>query len=367
MLSSFMVACMLSFSGEANTVSSPLLIPDSAELEEVKKTVLSWSNSLKSFKGCYSLTQQNYDIEGGGSIPAAFFEMEVAYRFEDKNQYMTLEMYHPDGLLHQNCAAKWNGVVQKCDTIVDDSVTERNYAVLEGEWPFPDGAYILPTDLFGWDVDTSLEKRFEKGETYFLKRDGMRVLSQCCFGDSFEIYVDEEDRVRKIDKMFRPAISLEELQTVWKQKEPFDVFLCTETLELDGYIEIDGVDFPTIAKRSARLYDREEYMKKCKARFDAEEISIYEFHMCMMELPVYVQSVMNFQLNPTTATLNKRLSKKDFKILLEDGTKVFNTESDGFYTYKTPWYARPVTWGIAVAVLLLLGGGGVFWYIQRPA
>ncbi len=368
----FVVVLVSSFLPKPKAVAemdSPLLISNPAELARLKSEVVAWSNSLKSFKGCYSLVQKNYEHGASGLTPQNRFDMEVEYRFQGDNRYMALEMQLPDGSLDRNCAAQLNGVVQRRDDLYIDSEKEANMAVLKSRWPFPNGAYMLPTDLFGWDLDIPLEKRFEEGRTYLINRDGMRVLSHYSPAASFEIYLDEKNRVVRIDELFRPEIPLEELQSTWGLKEPFDVFQRDASIELDGYLEIDGVWTPTLAKRTTYSQDRRAYAEKCKHRFDAGEISIYEFQVCITtQVPKHISSVMDLQLDPGTITLNKKLSDRDFRIRMEDGMEVFEEASgEASYIYQMPWYARPITWGIAIAVLLLLGGGGVFWYVQRPA
>ncbi len=372
MLTRVALACIVlcSVAGRMEAaIDSPLLVSDPTELATLKKEVLAWSNSLRSFKGHYSLVQKNYEHNASGLILQGRFDMEVEYRFQDNDRFMSLEMQHPDGSLDRNCAAQLNGVVQRRDDLNMDSEKEANLAVLKSRWPFPNGAYMIPTDLFGWDLDISLEQRFEEGKTYLINRDGMRVLSHYNPADSFEVYLDEKNRVVRIDELFRPAIPLEELQNTWGLKEPFDVFQRDSSIELDGYVEIDGVWISTLAKRTTYSQDRRAYAEKCEQRFDAGEISIYEFQVCITtQVPKHVSSVMDLQLDPGTITLNKRLSDRDFRIRMEDGMHVFEESSgEASYIYQTPWYGRPVTWGIAVAVLLLLGSGGIFWYVQRPA
>ena len=371
MLSSLMLMCMLVSSVDgtaAETIDSPLLISDPAELARLKNEVLEWSNSLKSFKGFYSLRQQNYTHPNGVVTPEALYEMEIEYKFQNDNRYMTLEMLQPDGTLNRQCAAQLDGVVKRRDDMNLGTEEESKLLLLEeSSWPFPNGAFLLPTDLFGGDSGKTLEERFQEGTTYLLKRDGMRVLFHSNPADPFEIYIDEQGRVVRIDTLLRPAISLEELKIKWGEKEPFNVFLRIYSLELDGYMNIDGVNFPTLAKRTTRLYDKEEYREKCKEPFRGKEISIFEMHMRTMKLPIYLSTVMDFRLDTSAVEINKSLKDREFKFALEDGMEVFENTETTSYVYKTPWYGRPVMWGIAVAVLLLLGGGGVFWYVQRPA
>ncbi len=371
MLSSLVLMCMLvsSVDGTATeTIDSPLLISDSAELARLRNEVLKWSNSLKSFKGFYSLRQQNYIHPNGNVTPEALYEMEIEYKFQNDNRYMALEMFEPDGTLTRLYAAQLDGVVKRRDDMNLGTEEESRLLLLqESSWPFPNGAYLLPTDLFGGDSGKTLEERFQEGTTYLLKRDGMPVLFHSNPADPFEIYIDEQGKVRRIDTLLRPAISLEELKTKWGEEEPFNVFLRIYSLELDGYMNIDGVDFPTLATQSTRLYDKEEYRVKCKEPFRGKEISIFEMHMRTMKLPLYLSTVMDFRLDTSAVEINKSLKDREFKFALEDGMEVFENTETTSYVYKTPWYARPITWGIAVAVLLLLGGGGIFWYVQRPA
>ncbi len=372
MFSSAVLSCVMLFSVEAavtTEMDSPLLISDPAELSRVKEVVLTWSNSLKSFKGSYSLRQQNYGHPNGNVTPVAAFDMEAEYRFQGKNRYLSVEIHHPDGKITRQHGAEVDGSIQRRDDMKVGSDAEYGVVYPENnQWPFPDGAFLLPTELFGESVGKSLEERLEEGTLYLLNRDGVRVLSQVCFGEALEIYLDEDDRVRRIDTIFRPAISLEELRNVWEEKEPLNVFWRMETLELDGYREMDGIDFPTLAKQTTYERDDTEYSEKCEKHFDAKEISIYEFHMCLMQLPIYTAFVIDFQLHIDTVSINKRLWARNFKLPVDEGDHVYEGASkDISYYYETPWYARPITWGIAVAVLLLLGGGGVFWYVQRPA
>ena len=368
----FLVVLVSSFLAKREAIAemdSPLVISDPAELARVKKAVLTWSNSLKSFKGSYSLRQQNYGHPNGNVTPVAAFGMEAEYRFQGKNRYLSVEIHHPDGKITRQHGAEMDGSIQRRDDMKVGSETE--YGVVypdNNQWPFPDGAFLLPTEVFGESSEKSLEERLEEGTLYLLDRDGVRVLSQVCFGEALEIYLDEDERVRRIDTIFRPAISMEELRTVWGEEEPLNVFWCVESLELDAYQEIDGVDFPVLAKRTTYMHDHDRAEKECFQPFNAKVISVYELHMCQMKLPTYPTFVADFQLHIDTVSINKRLWARSFKLPMDDGDRVYGgIGKELSYVYETPWYARPITWGIAVAVLLLLGGGGIFWYVQRPA
>ena len=365
MFSSFLLTSMMLLSAKTPaTIESPLLVSDVAEFQRAREEVLAWSNSLKSFQGFYSLQQTNYTYANGGVNPVARFDMQVEFRFEGDNRYMMVEDIKTDGSRDQQIAAFFNGSVQHRDNLKVGTEKEEGLAMLEkGTWPFPRGAYLLPTDLFGWDCETPLEKRFERGETYLLKRNGVRVLSHHDGPNSFELYLDDIGRITRIDEVFRPAISLEELQTVWKQKEPFDVFFYQATLELEGYREIDGVSFPALAKKTRYSHNEEEFNRECKSRFHAREIPIYEYQMCAVNASTHVSSVMDFQLDPGTIVLNERIPDSGFKVPLEDGVQIFSSTSGEFsHVYKTPLYARPLTWIVGLVLLLLLGGSGAFYY-----
>lgn len=338
---------------------------ESTQTEQVKAAIITWSNSLESFSGSYTLTQINLGQDRISAIqqkldpesyPKAFY-WRVVLCWEDDNCYFKLESL--SGKDDSETHAMYNGIY--------DFLNQKKhhpYGVANDssrtEFPIPWGVYLTPGEIFGHRKDYTLADVLAAGTTRILERNGKRILSHVNreMEKAVDIMLDDNDRITGIEWVHRPFSYQEDaLREVWNG-DLFDLRTKKITLNFLEYSDIDGVVFPSKVEKVWWAMD-EAAASSVNAQFEAGQISQYELIAGLYTVPVHESTIQTFQLE--RALLNVPLSEGDFQINWPDGAKVYDAQRSlpkpGEIIYpekrKGVWIATAVAGSI---VFLLMAG-----------
>lgn len=169
--------CLCVFIAAIETVGADTMVCPAEEMERCRESVLRWSNSLKSFKGTFAVTEQQLAEPGVSSEQVTTSEVE--YRCQGDNLYYRFEMpgREPDMMDVVYYARLQGHVMHRADVLN----TRTNQVVHSGSvggksWPVPNGASMSPRELFGERNGRTLQESLSTGTTTLLQISGRRVL-----------------------------------------------------------------------------------------------------------------------------------------------------------------------------------------------
>jgi len=335
-------------------------------VQEMRTLILQWSSSVHSFAGKYRLTLDKPDA---GQSPAAVYEIE--YRYQDKNRYFRKNPIiafpsHPDDIM--TYALYHDDAALRVESNTENAPKPATVSLHRKGWDIPWGVYITPEELFGEFQEVSLAEILSEGSSSILERSGQRIFSHINKKNqkNVDIYVDDQNRVSRIEWVMRLSNPEEEIRTLWKG-DLFDVRRVIRAIEFGETQEINGVPFPVWAERT-RWNVRDEDFDALKKELETGKITNLQFAVRLYtELEAFQIEKQVFELFPESVTINQPLAKDDFRVPVNEGDLVARSEVDEYYAPYKPWYKNP--WHpamIAVYVLITLIAASLgLWFIGR--
>ena len=346
----------------------------SPEAAAAKEKLLAWSTSLTSFSGDYTLRQYWPGLPGRQEdIPQ---EWEVTYRFEGGNRYMhRIDLLEGGGHAERFYSCYAGEFRHRSDMhfppeeVRQEDHTTVNTAVA---WPDAHGVYITPELLFQGDLDGSLADFMAIGATSLHEVNGQRVLvhSQAPTSpDRINVWLDASGLPESFEYGITILASEEEARMAWGG-DTFDAFLKYTEINLGQYVEINGVAFPTWARKVWWDYNQSATEAVKQARDAGADWSQAEFlaNYIRATEPLSERSVQYFECEPTAITLNEPVPEQDFRVDIPHGAAMFRPNTDlnaDVEIFRIPWYRRwpwPVTLALAVGSALLIALLGRWLY-----
>ena len=331
------------------------------EMKVVKDRLLTWSESLKSFSGEYTVDQ--YWPQEPERTPLHF---DFIYRVQGENRLLTHEFTDAtNGIVVTHTDALLNG--QFSDLHSENNqvrpIISGSLEYKSNNWTFPPSALISPEKLFGnLEGEESLADFLSVGETTLHERDGRRLLHHHNNGYALLICFDQQNHVARYELGYS-SLSLEEVSAYW-DGEPIDFSQLILTLELKNYAEINGVSFPSRAVKTCWGFEDAPF-EALRARYEAEKWEPIIFHVkACTELDVVPRLVQHFELDVNTAQVNADLPDSMFKIDYPEETVLFSASGERIQPGPGLWFWVLLVGG-GIVLLLLLGGGGWYWCYVR--
>lgn len=346
------------------TAASLQVSPEAAPLRE---SLLSWSRSLKSFSGKYTLTQYWYDQPEHD--PETPLVMQVDYRFDGNNRYMMVAgvPLEPSGVLTR-FVARYDGKITERSDILRPGrpVVEITVRIDRVDmWPDPVGPYLTPEMFFEAGCDLwSFDEFLSVGSTDLVERNGQRILMHRRYPTDtrrLDIWFDGEGRPESFQHGFGPSGTDDEVRALW-DGDPFDFFNVTYSIDVGDYRLTNGVQFPAWARKvwwdaklddgiKRRLIDEQRAGKLTPLEFDVERM--------LARGPRHEKTVQYFQLDVPSVKVNEPLAEEAFTIEIPAGAHVWRGKDATMEVHGSPWYRRllhPVAVGaVAVGVLGITG------------
>ncbi|WP_320178441.1 hypothetical protein [Roseovarius pacificus] len=330
-------------------------VADDATVAQLKADVIAWAESVQSFDGAYTLVQ--YPGVDTASSEAPLRKMLVQYRFQDDNRFMRIvdEALRSDDAQPVLTLARYKGVVsQRADDDRGDRQDPLSGHVNGSEWPLPDGAFLTPNELFGTANEVTLAEVLTDGETLLFREDGFRVLSHRT-PDSMDvdIWLAQNGDVIRLDWVVRLWPTYSDAQIAEAiAGDPFYARHVITTLDLSAYKTIDGVRFPTFARKSWWNVVRND---EAGAGKPAPDDAIARF----AGVTQYERAAQTFDMRPEDARINVPLAADDFDIRFTEGMLMRDWSTQEEYRYSKPWYERRIAYlaivpAIIAAFLVLL-------------
>ncbi len=357
------------------------------EAKPLREAVLRWAESLRSFNGQYTLRQRwPHRPEAADKPPRQY---TITYRFDGDNAYMERETsIEPEGTQHFYLARYEGEVIGRFDYDYPDDAEEKYGSQypgrvlqdhtyvrknLPGSWPEPEGAFLPPPQIFqgGLWPNSTLAEFMRYGETRLRKTDAGTMLvhrRNPAGNDKMIFYFDSQQRVVRIEKGLGIAAPMEELEASFPEN-PLGLINLSTSLDLGGYKELNGVQFPTWTQKTLWKYPGTEKIDEYKRRFDQEEIDFFELQRLIIQGvgDPYEATVLDFDLISLAQPLNTPLSPSDFEVPIPSGAYVqHDPRVQEVEEYIPPWYTRlmkPVPLAVLAGLVLLIGGAA--WYIAR--
>jgi len=330
---------------------------------KVRDHIMAWSNSIKSFDVEYRCVQHDEHDE-------ISFDWTIVHRWQPPSWYVSVIDAAQLGK---------NGPTGEVHTFHQGANESMNVGAIESygltqskgksELPFPDGAYATPRDIFGFRSGKSLEDFLSTASLSIVERpEGCTLLAVTPeTGISVDVTLGLDDRVSEIVFGRRPTgYSSEQIKEMWG-RDSFDVRKTSLTLELNDYIETDGVWYPTNVVRTVWQVDEAEVIS-LNARFDSGAITQEQLAVEIYDLRPhqFVRQTVTLQ----KASLNKVLPDSDFRIQWPEGVKVYDANDPKLQRpmHQSTSYLGASRWtNYSVALFLGLGvSGGLFaWYLSK--
>jgi hypothetical protein len=207
-------------------------------VEELRASVVDWTQQLKSFRGSYVITQDHF----GGNNKALRREFNIHYRFQSGNRFMhmeeTTENIEPSILTE----VLYEGVSSY--RLDRGSSGNRGEVMLHGKgWQWPRGVFMYPDEIFRQDFsESNLAELLRYGTLMVVQKDGQYVLSDRCGKDmqaaDVDIWFDNSNRIEKIEWCFRFNIAKdEEISEIFPdfRGDLFDLQIVRSVFELGWY------------------------------------------------------------------------------------------------------------------------------------
>ena len=354
----FLLLSLLSVS--ASTYANDVVQLPAEEMEMVKAHLLSWSESLKSFAGNYTIDQLwSQEPE---RTPLHF---DLTYRFQGENRLLTHAFVDSGGKSVVHTDALLDGTLSELHLIDEQSSpnVSGTLGLKAKNWLFPPGALLSPEILFGnLSEEEPLAEFFSTGETTLHERGGKRFLHHYNNGTVLVVYFDSKERVTCYELGYSDLFPAE-VAEYW-DGDPFEFKSLSKTLELKNYVEINGVSFPSSAVRT--VWDFEDGpFEALRARYEAEKWEPIIFHVkACTELDVVPTLVQHFELDVNTAQVNADLPDLMFKIDYPEETVLFSASGERIQPGPGLWFWVLLVGG-GIVLLALLGGGGWYWCYVR--
>ncbi len=217
---------------------APIKINDSSQVESVKSKIITWSNSLHTFKGRYKLEQiMPNDPNNKGQ-----FKFDVEYKFNENGRYMSYEE-SALGKIRMCSFYKSNAIVLS-DNGQNKFKSASKYKYTEGEWLYPNNVFVYPENLFGTINNNNLEKQLAEGNTLLFEINGKSVLSHRG-GSQYsgvDIWITKNGLPERIDWSLR--VRDEARIKDYFSLDPFYCRVLSCSMFLSNYKNINGVYFP---------------------------------------------------------------------------------------------------------------------------
>lgn len=351
------VSCSLLFAGPAWSSTDA-----NHEVVELRRIILEHAAQFQSFQGKYRLSQ-----ETDSGLWAPVFECRV----QGKNMYADMQVDNTrriDGepAWDREIYTRWEGIISTRFERADHSPQ----IMLNNEgWMAPDMAYLDPTVLFLTLYGKTAEAWLSKGTDTVHRRENMRVLSHMMpsCACSYDVYIDEENHIRRLEYAMRLLEPEEELKKYWTG-DLFDIRRVERSWAFDAWSIVDGVNCPCLVTAIWYAHDN-ALSEKLWGMRDRNEITGTEAWVRnYVENPETVSSVQTFEfVEPEIIVFNEPLSKEDFALAAPVGAKVRDVASRFSYRVKPKrWYQRiPTdTWlgiGLVFFIIVITFSGWGVW------
>ena len=328
------------------------------ELEVLREGLVKWSMALKSFAGPFTVTRHATAIENGGSKERSV--MHIEYRFQDGNRYIAHEMPREDGATATQYDALLNGTLMSMHVVSDG--TARVVSGILGQeakhWTFPKGALFLPEQLFGQLSNLPpLCEFLSEGQSSVSVRDGKKVFTHLGKEpDRLDIWLNEADLPERMEYSMQGA-SEDEIKSLWPG-DAFDVRWVIQSLELDAFKNLGGVEFPTFAKRVNWRKSPSE-MKTLGEHQESGQLSDAEYFVKLCtEVPNLESSVEIFNLDEGNTRINEPLAERELTIAFPPDAILFEAEGNRIEV-NSGWFsasAHILLLAVVLLAVLILGG-----------
>lgn len=360
MLALTLIILCLNASGQDIVYTSP-------EAFTLQDVLLEWSDSLKSFSGTYTMNQYWFGFPGRD--PNTPNETGICYRFEGKNRYMdysdTLKNPKKEEpvKIHFHISL-YDGVISRREDFGKTKKKDK-YSIAnvgrDNEWPIPEGAYLTPDRIFQGERSPSLKDYLSKGESGALFRNGQWVLTHR-FPDTsperLDVWFDEKKRPKTFNFGYCVDAPPEEIKRM-HSGDLFELFDLSTSIELDKFVEINGVWFPTWARKTWWQYENSKVPPDIEDAFQTKKISRAEYQLkrTLALGKRYWDTYQDCVFDPQRISINTPLSKADFAIDIPVGTLVHSKGDNRLFPYLGPWYVRIFNRWTGLAALFLVGCG----------
>ena len=307
-----------------------------AELVRVKEEIGLWSDSLKSFRGEYRLKDERFDDDS-----SPLLEFYIVHRFQNDDSYNEIYVGEKGGLPEFSYATR-GGIGTRRVQAPGGPLTGN----LNETEPFniPNGAYMFPKELFGQRMGRTLGDLLNTGPSRAFRENGLILF--CYRGepisDYFDLLMDQEFNVLELSWVtwFKPREEdLRELGDL----DPFRASVPDTKIEFSSFVEENSVKFPVLAIRH-HYQPLEPTNQDLIRQLKAGEISRAKYMLWAMENSSIVESRrMTFVADPSSITLNPKLSDSDFILSFPEGTKVFDNLAIKAIVIE-PWHKRLWRW-----------------------
>ena len=332
--------CMTFFCFKLGFCEKP--VPAPHDIDTLRALVIN-RPALRSFRGAYMITQED---ESGGRLVS-----QDEYRFEGDNRYLTQERMTPGQPKEIHTFVQYQG---KYSTRGEN---DKGVAITLSEpyWPLPVGARLNPPMLYGEQHGYSLGEILSEGDSTVVLRDNMRVLSHR-FGkgaNCLDIYIDENDRIKRIESVDRLVYSDDEIR-MFCNGDLFDVRQLRTTMELDGYQEINGIEFPAWAQKTWWRNDM-DYLQPLLDLRKAGGISELEYAVRFYtEVPCIPASVQTLTVDLDNVEVNIPLTVEDFALDYSKGTSVYDRDTDMGYIVEGYNWLEALSDPMVILVLIAM-------------
>lgn len=361
-------ALLVSFASLTTWSDETLLV--APEAESLRSKLISWSQSLHSFRGDYTITHQ----------PPLYAETEfsadtifVVFRFDDGNRYMERLDPLEDGGTVRHVISLLDGHVRILDAY--DYVSKRkDYTLvrdgLHEEWPEPLRAYLTPFELFNPVGEPTLTDFLSEGRTVLYMREGRRVLVHRRYPagrDRLNVWFNDLDEVIRFEWGMGLKATEEEISKRWSG-DPFNAFKIYHTWELDGYTSLNGVRFPRWARKTWWEYDH-THMHSLVDQWEEglfTDLVAYQLETIRAVGEPWAGTIQEFQLSAGEIQVNVDLPEAAFEVDIPSGALLQVEPAQETLDVYYPWYVRilqPIPLAVLAGLVLLIGGAA--WYMAR--
>jgi len=346
--------------------------------KQVYITVLTWIKSFESIKCTY-----RYRFERKGE----WKEEEVTYKWQNNMEYYQSILLgsnrvdlEPIGSVMEESLVDGKGtLLGHQNQIISGEMNRKSFLYPENVRIFRNLFQKTPEEkiaktspgLFG--IYTILSY---PGTAMLANKEGNRVLMYWTQGEEMggtgvNVYLDNQDRIFRIEYLRRPICSPEEVRK-YASKDIFDIVMKISCVELQDYRQFDGIWFPCHIKE--RIYWATDESVKRVSRLKAVngEISWCEYYVTQMEGLEYEEMapIIEINIDPDTIQINMPLKKSDFEINIPGGTGMVDMETKEVrYTEHETWLERHADLLIILVALGILGGvtvAGWRYWLGKP-
>lgn len=332
------------------------------EVEHIKERILTWSDSLRSFSGEYTIWDERISESGNKLITIKIF---CRLRGED----IYLETY-PDGSADHTefSFATLNGVSTLRSNQQGASSSSGSINVPQ-TFEVPHGAYILPTELFGTLLGMSLRERVDAGLWNVFFEDDKILFSVRTegLGNGIDLWFKENLELVRID-WFTWSDPSEEVMQELADFDRLRVGFVSSTFEVDKFLHQNGASFPTFVTR----HDFEflpEQLAPLYTAYKNGEISramLYRTRMKMAsEGAMVVTRRMTLTADPAAISLNPELADDQFVLSFPEGARVgdLSTKNDlksqAWYRSVMHWWTHESSTGYQTFRQVILGASAI--------